>query len=200
MSIWQRAESVEKQSSSIKITTRKDGDNVLVFPFYDEKNILQFVKYRNAKYNGKGNKEWCEKDTKPILFGMAQCKDFERLIITEGQIDSMSVAECGYDNAVSVPTGAQGFTWLNHCWEWIVQFKTVLVFGDYERGKMTLLDTLQARLPQKVIAVRAQDYLGEKDANAVLTKFGKQAVCAAVNNAEAPNLSNVKRLSVVKKR
>lgn len=181
-----------------KITTRKDNDTILVFPFYDEKNILQFVKYRNTKYNGKGNKEWCEKDTKPILFGMAQCKNFDRLIITEGQIDSLSVAECGYDNAVSVPTGAVGFTWLNHCWEWIVQFKTVLVFGDYERGKMTLLETLQARLPQKVIAVRPQDYLGEKDANAILTKFGKKAVCAAIDNAEAPNLSNVKRLSSVK--
>lgn len=181
-----------------KITTRKDNNAILAFPFYDDRNILQFVKYRNARYNGKGNKEWCEKDTKPILFGMAQCNGFERLIITEGQIDSLSVAECGYENAVSVPTGAQGFTWLNHCWEWIVQFESVLVFGDYEKGKMTLLETLQARLPQKVIAVRPQDYLGEKDANAILTTFGKQAVCAAIDNAEAPLLSNVKRLSTVK--
>jgi len=180
-----------------KITTRKDNDSILVFPFYDDQNVLQFVKYRNTKYNGKGNKEWCEKNTKPILFGMAQCTDFERLIITEGQIDSLSVAECGYDNAVSVPTGAQGFTWLNHCWDWIIKFRTVLVFGDYEKGHMTLLDTLQARLPQKVVAVRPQDYLGEKDANAILTTFGKQAVCAAIDNAEAPKLSNVKRLSSV---
>lgn len=180
-----------------KITTRKDNDSILAFPFYDERNILQFVKYRHTKYSGRGNKEWCEKETKPILFGMAQCKGFDRLIITEGQIDSLSVAECGYENAVSVPTGAQGFTWLNHCWEWIVQFKTVLVFGDYERGKITLLETLQARLPQKVIAVRPQDYLGEKDANAILTTFGKQAVCAAIDNAEVPMLSNVKRLSSV---
>jgi archaellum biogenesis ATPase FlaH len=181
-----------------KITTRRDNDSILVFPFYDERNVLQFIKYRNTKYSGKGNKEWCEKDTKPILFGMAQCTGFDRLIITEGQIDSLSVAECGYENAVSVPTGAQGFTWLNHCWEWIIKFKTVLVFGDYERGKITLLETLQARLPQKVIAVRPQDYLGEKDANAILTTFGKQAVCAAIDNAEAPRLSNVKRLSSVK--
>ena len=82
-----------------KITTRKDNNAILAFPFYDDRNILQFVKYRNARYNGKGNKEWCEKDTKPILFGMAQCNGFERLIITEGQIDSLSVAEWVGENA-----------------------------------------------------------------------------------------------------
>lgn len=180
-----------------KITACKDKPDILAFPFIDETGTMQFVKYRNTKYNGRGNKEWCEKDTKPILFGMAQCVDFVRLIITEGQIDSLSVAECGYDNAVSVPTGALGFTWLNHCWDWIVKFREVVVFGDCEKGKITLLDTLQARLPQKVMAVRMQDYLGEKDANAILTKYGKQAVITAIENAEVPQLSNVKDLSSV---
>lgn len=40
---------------------------------------------------------------------MKQCVGFDRLIITEGQIDSLTVAECGLDNAVSVPTGGQWF-------------------------------------------------------------------------------------------
>jgi len=180
-----------------KITVRKDNPSVLVFPFYDENNVLQFIKYRNTKAGAKGGKEWCEQNTKPILFGMAQCKGFDRLIITEGQIDSMTVAQCGFDNAVSVPTGALGFTWLTNCWDWITQFKEVVVFGDFEKGKITLLDTLQARLPQKVKAVRKGDYLGEKDANAILTKYGLDAVRTAVNNAEVPMLSNVKDLSTV---
>lgn len=180
-----------------KITARKDNTDILVFPFYDENNVLQFIKYRNSKYSGTGNKEWCEKDTKPILFGMAQCSDFGTLIITEGQIDSLTVAECGFDNAVSVPTGALGFTWLTSCWDWITQFRDVIVFGDYEKGKMTLLETLQNRLPQKVRAVKTQDYLGEKDANDILRKYGKQAIRTAVENAEVPKLSNVKDLSTV---
>ena len=181
-----------------KITARTDNPDILVFPFYDENNVLQFIKYRNSKYSGTGNKEWCEKDTKPILFGMAQCVDYGTLIITEGQIDSLTVAECGFDNAVSVPTGALGFTWLTSCWDWITQFRDVIVFGDYEKGKMTLLETLQNRLPQKVMAVRTQDYLGEKDANDILLKYGKQAIRTAVENAEVPKLSNVKDLSTVR--
>ena len=182
-----------------ELTTRTDNKNILVFPFYDDAGVLQFVKYRNTKFK-KGvdkNKEWSEADTMPILFGMKQCVDFGRLVITEGQIDSLSVAECGIDNAVSVPTGANGFTWLANCWDWIIKFESVVVFGDNEHGKITLADTLRARLPQPVKVVRKKDYLGEKDANNILLKYGKQAIITAVENAEIPKLENVKDLSTV---
>lgn len=182
-----------------ELTTRTDNKNILVFPFYDETGTLQFVKYRNMKFR-RGvdrNKEWSETDAMPILFGMKQCKDFDRLIITEGQIDSLSVAECGFDNAVSVPTGALGFTWLANCWDWITRFKEIVVFGDNEHGKITLADTLRARLTQTIKVVRRKDYLGEKDANAILCKYGREAVRTAVNNAEIPRLENVKDLSTV---
>ena len=69
-----------------RITTRRDRPDILVFPFYDEHNVLAYVKYRNTRFNGKGNKEWCEKDAKPVLFGMAQCEDFARLVITEARL------------------------------------------------------------------------------------------------------------------
>lgn len=182
-----------------ELTTRTDNKNILVFPFYDDAGVLQFVKYRNTKFK-KGvdkNKEWSEADTMPILFGMKQCVDFGRLVITEGQIDSLSVAECGIDNAVSVPTGANGFTWLANCWDWIIKFESIVVFGDNEHGKITLADTLRARLPQPVKVVRKKDYLGEKDANDILLKYGKQAIITAVENAEIPKLENVKDLSTV---
>lgn len=183
-----------------KITVQKKNSDILVFPFFDEQNKLQFVKYRNTKYNGKGNKEWCERDTKPILFGMAQCVDFNRLIITEGQIDSLSVAECGFNNVVSVPTGAQGFTWISNCWDWICKFKEIIVFGDFEKGKITLIDTLEKRLKTVVKCVRKEDYLCEKDANDILRKFGKEAIKTAINNAELREIKYVKRLADVKSR
>lgn len=182
-----------------ELTTRTDNKNILVFPFYDDTGTLQFVKYRNMKFR-RGidkNKEWSETDTMPILFGMKQCSGFDRLIITEGQIDSLSVAECGISNAVSVPTGATGFTWLANCWDWIIKFKEIVVFGDNEHGKITLADTLRARLPQTVKVVQRKDYLGEKDANAILLKYGKAAVVRAVDGAEIPRLENVKDLSTV---
>ena len=181
------------------VTTQTNNDNILVFPFYDEQGVMQFVKYRKADFNKDKdkNKEWCEKDTKPILFGMAQCKDFERLIITEGQIDSLSVAECGFENCVSVPTGALGFTWLTNCWDWICKFKEVVVFGDYEKGKISLIETLEKRLKTVVKCVRPDDYLCEKDANDILRKYGKEAIIKAVENAELRDVKYVKRLANV---
>lgn len=182
-----------------KITTQKDNENILVFPFYDEQGIMQFVKYRKTDFDKTKdkNKEWCEKDTMPILFGMAQCEDFTRLVITEGQIDSLSVASCGIKNAVSVPTGALGFTWLSNCWDWINKFEEIVVFGDYEKGKITLIETLEKRIQGKVKCVRPEDYLCEKDANDVLRKYGKDAIIKAVDNAELRDVKYVKRLANV---
>ena len=184
------------------ITVDKHNSNVLVFPFYDENGKFVFIKYRkmNFKKGVDKNKEWSEKDTMPILFGMDQCQGFDRLIITEGQIDSLSVAEAGIANAVSVPTGANGFTWFTNCYNWITQFREVIVFGDCENGAVTLLDGLTARLPKNITikCVRRKDYLGEKDANDILRKYGTRAIQFCIDNAEIPKLDNVKQLADVK--
>ena len=179
-----------------RITTRKDNEKILVFPFYSPEGVLEFVKYRKTDFDRSRdkNKEWCETDTKPILFGMDQCKGFERLIITEGQMDSLSVAEAGVQNAVSVPTGARGFTWLEHCWDWITQFEEIVVFGDCENGKVTLVDELARRLP---LPVKVEEYLGEKDANEILRKYGPDAIRQAVTRAKIQPVSHIKELADV---
>ena len=177
----------QKVAEEYEITTQSKDDTILVFPFFNEKGIMQFVKYRRTDYNPdkhKGFKEWCEKDCKPILFGMKQCNDkFDRLIITEGQLDSLSVATAGIENAVSVPTGAKGFTWVPYCWEWVRKFEEIVVFGDFEKGKMTLLEEIKHRFPNKIKYVREQDYQGCKDANEILQKYGTEAIQVAIKNA-----------------
>lgn len=189
----------EEVTRRYKITTSKRDSHILAFPFYDENGILQYIKYRRTDFDKAvhKNKEWAEKDAKPILFGMEQCVDFRRLIITEGQIDSLSVAEAGFDNAVSVPNGCMGFTWVENVWDWIVRFEEVVVFGDHEKGKITLLDTLQKRLPNTVKAVCPEDYLGEKDANDILRRYGKGAIVKAVESAQVTPVSRVKELADV---
>lgn len=176
------------------ITTEEGKPNVLKFPFYDDSGKLQFIKYRNAKYikgKGKGSKEWCEKDAKPILFGMFQCKDRKRAVITEGQIDSLTLSECGIENALSVPMGCSNFAWLDYCYDFLASFEEVIVFGDYERGEITLVDTLASKLPQEIKVVRKSDYLCEKDANDIYRLYGKQAIIDCIDHAEAVNVSDL---------
>lgn len=176
------------------------GKDIIAFPFFDEKGNLKFIKYRNMNFK-KGvhkNKEWCEERCMPILFGMEQCNDkFDRLIITEGQIDSLSLAEAGIENAVSVPTGAMGFTWVPHVWEWFSKFKELIVFGDYEKGEISLLEELKKRFPGTVKSVRKEDYKEEKDANDILRKYGREALRSAIENALAVPVQRVKELADV---
>ena len=184
------------------INTRKDDPNVIVFPFLDESGKMQFIKYRNAAFakgQSKGSKEWCERDCRPILFGMDRCDPAvsDTLVMTEGQIDSLSVAACGIPNAVSVPTGAKGFTWTPYCWDFLMKFDTLIVFGDHENGKITLLDEMRHRFKGRIKHVRPDDYLDCKDANELLTKHGKQAVIDAVNNAVVIEHPLISRLSDV---
>lgn len=190
----------EAITKAYKITTMKNNKNNIVFPFFDENNILRFVKYRKANFvKGKDKcKEWCEKDCMPILFGMNLCEGTEQVIITEGQIDTLSLAEAGIKNAVSVPTGAKGFTWLPHCLDWLKKFKKIVVFGDMENGKMSLIEELMLKLPDAPIwHVKSTHYLGEKDANDILTKYGPSALRKAVEEAEMPDTPYIKQLADV---
>lgn len=185
------------------ITAQTKNPDVVVFPFYDENNVLQFVKYRNSKFV-KGvdkSKEWCEKDCKPILFGIYQCDTaIKTAVITEGQIDSLTLAECGIPNALSVPTGCNGFTWVQHCIDWLEDnFTKIIVFGDFEHGKMTLIDEIKKRIKvtDGIYKVQPKYYLGEKDANDIFRKYGRQAVIAAVENAEPATTHFSHRLAEV---
>ena len=190
-----------------QVTVQTEHPNILVFPFLDDSGQMQFVKYRKTDYDRERdrNKEWCQANCKPILFGMAQCNDkFDRLVITEGQIDSLSVATAGIENAVSVPTGARGFTWVPYCWDWMNRFQEVVVFGDYEKGRITLLDELSSRLKCAVKHVREEDYKGCKDANEILQKYGKGHLRSCVENAVAVpihkviDLADVERVDIFK--
>ena len=136
-----------------EITTLEKQQNILAFPFYDETGKLRFIKYRKTDFDKAKdkNKEWCEKDCRPILFGMKQCNDkFDRLILTEGQLDSLSVATAGIENAVSVPTGAKGFTWVPYCYNWVSKFEEIIVFGDFEKNHITLLEEVARRFPCRI--------------------------------------------------
>ena len=184
-----------------ELTVHKEQDNVLVFPFKDEEGNLTYVKYRDMNHTkeSKTSKEWAEANCKPILFGMNHCNPEKNktVVITEGQIDSLSCAEAGIENAVSVPTGKNGFTWIPYCWDWMSKFEKIVVFGDCENGQITLADELRRRWDVKVSVVRAEDYKDCKDANDILQKYGPEAVRFAVEHAEA-SFDKIKPLASVK--
>lgn len=195
-------------TQAYNITTSPKDANQLIFPFYSKATDsdgttyerMEFVKYRLINYDKSKHKskEWCENGCKPILFGMNHCDPCisKTLVITEGQIDSLSLSSAGVHNAVSVPNGARGFTWIEHCRKFVEQFDTIVVFGDCERGNVTLVNEIREQFPNlKIRSPRIKDYLGEKDANDILRSFGERALKKAVERAESFKPSTIKEMA-----
>lgn len=184
-----------------ELTMKKDADNILVFPFRDESGELVFIKYRKTDFlKGRdSNKEWCESDCKPILFGMNHCSPDQSntLVLTEGQIDSLSVAEAGIANAVSVPMGVNNYKWYPYCFDFLRKYKTLVVFGDHEHGHITLLEPMRSRFAGMVKYVQEADYKDCKDANELLQKHGIDAVRHAIENAVPVPVAYLRPLSSV---
>lgn len=167
-------------------------DNLIVFPFIDEHGEIQTIKYRNPDPGEHQSKEFFEINCKPILFGMHQCNpENKTLIVTEGQMDSLSVAEAGLENAVSVPGGVSSFTWVPYCWNWVSQFDRIIIFGDHEKGKITLYADFLQRWKRKVWCVREEDYLECKDANEILMEYGAEQIRVCIENAVQPPIPQV---------
>ena len=193
----------EQVAEKYQITVQANNPEILVIPHFNEMGELKTVKYRNVNYQkgvSHGAKEWFEKDCMPILFGMYQCNpetEEKQLVFTEGQIDALSVAEAGIENAVSVPNGANGFTWKPYCWDFLEKYDKYVIFGDHENGKITLVDEMKTDFRDKIRVVREEDYKGCKDANELLQKYGKEAVRAAVENAQPLPILRVVELADV---
>lgn len=150
------------------------NQDVYVFPYQNEKGALEYVTYRGI---GKGAiKGGCEKNTKPILFGMPGIDKRKPLVITEGQIDCMSVWQAGYTNVVSVPNGSNNFEWINTCWDWLQGISEIIVLADNDEPGLKMANNIKSRLKNVKIAT----YSARKDANEVLYHEGPEAVLSPI--------------------
>lgn len=178
-----------------------DGQAV-VFPFFateetDEKEIRLagsacFVKFM-ALYRAEGKKKiWTQPAGVPdVLFGknalanaaFAKLAVKGVLVITEGELDAMSVATWGY-HGVSVPRGAKHATadgqsandqWLREDFEWLAQFERIYLWFDAdEPGEKAARDVAQRVGLERAYLVKTPR--GLKDAN--------ECLCAGVEVPE----------------
>jgi len=148
---------------------------VYVFQYFNDKNILEYVSYREILKGG--SKGGCEKNTKSILWGMWHIDKSVPLVITEGQPDAMAIWQSGYKNVVSVPSGANNFTWINNCWEWLQDIKEIIVFADNDKAGLQFADEVKRRLKNVKVLVSER-----KDANEVLFYDGENKVLELITD------------------
>lgn len=183
---------------------QSDSKGMIVFPFY-ENGVNVFEKFRRPWKpgpNDKGSKEWRTPGTKPVLFGMDLCAFSKPLIITEGQIDAMSLYEAGIQNAVSVPSGCEDLSWIENCYDWLEKFKTIILFGDNDEPGQKMVKTLAKRLDESRCKI-VEDYPEIpsggfcKDANEILYRFGGLKLVEMVENAREIPVKGLLNLGAV---
>lgn len=127
------------------ICAAENGD--ILFPLYRD-TVLIGAKFRKPrKPEKKEPKEIGVKGMEPILFGMDTVSaDLDYLVITEGEIDTLSLYEAGVRNVVSVPCGCSNMEWIELCFDWLERFSKIVIFGDNDPPGKKMRDQVTTRL------------------------------------------------------
>jgi twinkle protein len=190
-------------STADYLDMRQDSEGNIVFNYYDLMDILTMVKYRPSKKVEKGeNKNWCQPnaDTSPILFNVNRINPTQPLVITCGELDCASVIEAGYMNCVSIPMGDSNTNWIEENWDFLEQFKEIVVCHDNDESGYKFAKNVVPRLGswRCKVAQCPDTFLstsGTKkpinDINEVLYWFGKEKVLELIANAKDTPIPSV---------
>lgn len=189
---------------------REDKYGNIVFNFYDANDVLTLVKYRPSHKidKSKGDiKAWCQKDadTTPLLFNMNRVNVNAPLLITEGELDCLAAIESGYSNTVSVPLGANNYSWIEENFDWLEQFDSIIICADNDEAGIKMQKECVFRLgswrtkfieiPRYHIDTETGEQIAMKDINHVLYYEGKQAVMNLILNAKDSPVDSVSDFS-----
>jgi len=159
-----------------------ESNGNIVFPYYENGQLVMVKLRKPEKYNGNGMKSWREEGGKAVLWGMDFCDPSNPLVIVEGEPDALALDQAGIENVVSVPSGAQDLTWIETCWEWLEQFKQIIIWGDNDEPGQEMVRKLITRLGDWRCYVVNSEH---KDANVSLVTDGPAKTAEKVFNAKS---------------
>ena len=166
---------------------------VTTSPGWIEFNFYAYGELVNRKSRN-GQKHFrLEKNCEMVWYNHDALFNFSDIIITEGEIDTLSYMECGLDNVISVPNGAKNFGFLDSSIDLFDHIdKIYLSIDDDEAGQ-----ELQAELIRRFGAEKCHiiDLHGEKDANDFLVANGGESLRSCYDNATPVPLDDVKTLN-----
>lgn len=179
-----------KVTEGMEWMPQKNGQaNTVQFNYYRD-GVLVNVKYRTGDKCFK-----MVKDAEKIPYNADGIRDTKECIITEGEMDALSFAECGRTDVCSVPNGANSTEWLDDCMEEYFDNKeTIYIAVDTDSRGLQLRDELIRRFG--IERCRLVDYGDEcKDANEHLQKYGRESLLQCLADAPEINPDGVFRVS-----
>ena len=153
---------------------------VICFNYYRDEELV------NIKFRGPKKSFMLAKNAELIFYNLDAIKDEKECIITEGEIDCLTLHECGIYNSISVPNGAthgkQRLEYLDNCYGYFTGKEKIILATDNDFPGLNLREELARRLG-KDRCYQLTYPEGCKDLNDVLVKYGKDAVKQVVESA-----------------
>lgn len=151
----------------------------------------------NIKFRGPQKSFKMAKDAELIFYNLDSLESEQTAVIVEGEIDCLTLHECGIYNVVSVPNGAgkgnQKLEYLDNCWNAFEVITKVILAVDNDEAGRSLREELARRIgKEKCFTVEYAE--GCKDANEVLLKHGKEAISHLIENAKEWPIEGVKTM------
>ena len=127
------------------------------------------------------------------LFGQAQCSGNRTLVITEGEMDCLAVAQAFTDKGgpiypvVSLPS-ASGTNAVLRNRDWVNNFNKIILMLDQDEAGQKATDTIAKMIKAGKVYVAK---LPEKDPNDTLLKHGSKAITQAIWDAQQWNPAGI---------
>jgi twinkle protein len=159
----------------------KAGNVCQVANYYNKNKevVAQKLRYQDKTFKFIGNSK------EAMLYGQQLWSNGKKVVITEGEIDALSVATAfdGKYPVVSLKNGASSAKKeVASQLEWIDGFEEIYLWFDNDEVGRQAVDDVTSLLPaDKIRIIRSSEY---KDANEVLTYKGKAGVLHCFYNAE----------------
>lgn len=160
----------------------KEEIHVICFNYYKDGELT------NIKFRGKDKDFKLNKNSEQIFYNLDSIINETDIVITEGEIDCMSLHEAGVRSVVSVPNGTPppnsqfNIEYLNNCWKYFEGKTKIIIATDNDEPGKALRNELARRLGYER-CYQIQYPPDCKDMNEVLVKHGKQAVNIIIENA-----------------
>ena len=157
--------------------------NAMSFFLTEGDNNIVGIKYRTVD-----KKIWAESNSKATLWNKDLVNN-DNIIITEGEIDAMTVYEAGYKNVVSVPFGTQNLDWIKNDLEWLKKKKEIILLMDNDLAGRNAERKIISKIGLKQIKVCN---LGKyKDINEVAVTDGIMACREVLESARQPDIDGI---------
>jgi len=152
-------------SDTVFMPQLKADTDTICMPYFFQGRVL------NIKYRGPQKSFKLYSGAELIFYNQDALLNFDGIIIVEGEMDALSFIQCGYDNVVSVPNGANLKLEYLDSYHSLFDNKVKIYLGtDQDTKGIELRDELSRRLgPERCLIVNYKDC---KDANEYLMKYG----------------------------